>query len=276
MHRHPRLAGRRRLHQPGRQPGPPRCGQAGHNVALLDLDLALGDADVALDLMADYTLADVALNIDRLDMTFPASLAQQARIGLSLLPHPVQMKTPPWYARTTLQRVISLMRASYTHLILDLSKSFSPTDVTALRMADVILLVAQLELSSLRNVVRMMLRWATTTDWRRRSRSCSTASARQTRRSPKKAEETIGKPIFWQIPNDPKTMIGARADQGRVPLVSYASKTRSKLPPKYRRPGGGPVRQGPAAAAGRESVGPAAAAMAFSHGNLIETPEERR
>src|SRR5205814_962558 len=37
-----------------------------HNVALVDLDLALGDADVALDLIPDYTLADVALNIDRL------------------------------------------------------------------------------------------------------------------------------------------------------------------------------------------------------------------
>ena len=67
-----------------------------------------------------------------------------------------------------LQRVIGLLRASYTHLVLDLSKSFSPTDVTALRMADVILLVAQLELTSLRNVVRMMHdagqrrgRWAT-------------------------------------------------------------------------------------------------------------------
>ncbi len=31
-----------------------------NNVALIDLDLALGDADVALDLMPDYTLADVA------------------------------------------------------------------------------------------------------------------------------------------------------------------------------------------------------------------------
>src|SRR5262249_23800626 len=41
-----------------------------YSVALIDLDLALGDADVALDLMPDYTLADVALNIERLDMTF--------------------------------------------------------------------------------------------------------------------------------------------------------------------------------------------------------------
>src|ERR1019366_9743350 len=43
----------------------PKC-----NVALVDLDLALGDADVALDLIPDYTLADVAMNVDRLDMQF--------------------------------------------------------------------------------------------------------------------------------------------------------------------------------------------------------------
>src|SRR5262249_54472180 len=41
-----------------------------NSVALIDLDLALGDADVALDLMPDYTLADVAMNVDRLDLTF--------------------------------------------------------------------------------------------------------------------------------------------------------------------------------------------------------------
>jgi len=61
-------------------------------VALIDLDLALGDADVALDLMPDYTLADVALNIDRLDMTFLRRSLSKHASGLSLLPHPVQME----------------------------------------------------------------------------------------------------------------------------------------------------------------------------------------
>src|SRR5262249_27311453 len=127
------------------------------SVALIDLDLALGDADVALDLMGDYTLADVALNIDRLDMAFLKRSLCQHGSGLSLLPHPVQMEDCQLIREEHLQRLINLLRASYTHLILDLSKSFSPTDVTGLRMADRILLVAQLDLSSLRNVVRMML-----------------------------------------------------------------------------------------------------------------------
>src|SRR5206468_7151052 len=116
-----------------------------------------GDADVALDLMGDHTLADVALNIDRLDMTFLKRSLARHDCGLSLLPHPIQVEDAALIREEHMQRVIGLLRASYTHLILDLSKSFSPVDMTALRMSDVVLLVCQLELSSLRNVVRMML-----------------------------------------------------------------------------------------------------------------------
>src|SRR5207249_1020083 len=63
-----------------------------NQVALIDLDLALGDADIALDLPTDYTLADVALNVDRLDMQFLKRSLSKHSSGLSLLPHPVQME----------------------------------------------------------------------------------------------------------------------------------------------------------------------------------------
>src|SRR5208283_5231818 len=83
-----------------------------NNVALIDLDLALGDADVALDLMPDYTLADVALNIDRLDMTFLRRSLSKHATGLSLLPHPVQMEDISLIHEDHLQRVIGLLRGS--------------------------------------------------------------------------------------------------------------------------------------------------------------------
>jgi pilus assembly protein CpaE len=40
----------------------------------------------------------------------------------------------------------------------------------------------------------------------------------------KKAEETIGKPVFWQIPNEPKLLIEAR-NEG-VPLVALAPRSK--------------------------------------------------
>src|SRR5206468_2692043 len=59
----------------------------GNNVALIDLDLALGDADVALDLsIPTYTLGDVAQNMARLDMQSLKRSLYQHTTGLALLP----------------------------------------------------------------------------------------------------------------------------------------------------------------------------------------------
>jgi pilus assembly protein CpaE len=199
-----------------------------NSVALIDLDLALGDADVALDLIPDYTLADVAMNIDRLDMTFlKRSLCKHAT-GLSLLPHPVQMEDISLIHEDHLQRVIGLLRASYNQLIFDLSKRFTPTDLTAMRMADAVLLVAQLELTSLRNVVRMVHTLGQEDGLAEKVKVIiNRVGAEECEITLKKAEETIGRPIFWQIPNDYRNMLGAR--NAGVPLVQHAPRSKAQL-----------------------------------------------
>jgi pilus assembly protein CpaE len=196
-----------------------------HNVALVDLDLALGDADVALDLIPDYTLADVALNIDRLDMTFLRRSLSKHSTGLSLLPHPVQMEDISLIHEDHLQRVIGLLKASYTHLVFDLSKRFAPTDWTAMRMADVILIIGQLDLTSLRNIVRMLHTLGGEEGVGEKVKVIiNRVGSEDCDITMKRAEETIGQPIFWQIPNDYKSMLGAR--NAGVPLLQFAPKSK--------------------------------------------------
>jgi pilus assembly protein CpaE len=194
------------------------------NVALVDLDLALGDADVALDLIPDYTLADVAMNIDRLDMTFLRRSLCKHESGLSLLPHPVQMGDISLIHEDHLQRVIGLLKASYSHLVFDLSKRFTPTDMTAMRACDVILLVAQLELTSLRNVVRMLHTLDEEGLGEKVKVVVNRVGSEEGDITLKKAEETIARSIFWQIPNDYKAMLGAR--NAGVPLLTHAPKSK--------------------------------------------------
>jgi pilus assembly protein CpaE len=202
--------------------------EPGYGVALVDLDLALGDADVALDLMADYTLADVAMNVDRLDMQFLKRSLSKHSSGLSLLPHPVQLEDVGMIREDHLQRVIGLLRTSYTHLLLDLSKSFAPTDVAALHASDVILLVAQLELSSIRNVVRMLMTLGNDPQLGDKVQVVLNRVGNGTADIPvSKAEETIGKKVFWQIPDDPKAIAEARND-GK-PLVQHAPRSKAQL-----------------------------------------------
>jgi pilus assembly protein CpaE len=201
-----------------------------HSVALIDLDLAMGDADVALDLIPDHTLADVAQNIERLDMQFLRRALCKHATGLALLPHPLRMEELGLVHEDHVQRLIGLLRASYTHLILDLSKSFAGTDLTALRLADVILLVTQLELSSIRNAVRLIHNMAEDEAMTSKLKIVLNRFGSDFWEGDidiKKAEETIGKPFYWKVPNDFKAVMSSRA--AGVPLLQRSPKSKVQL-----------------------------------------------
>ncbi len=199
-------------------------------VALVDLDLALGDADIALEVngFENISIADLARNIERLDMNFlRRAMAKHEATGLSILRHPLEIAEVGVIHEAHVERILNLLKISYTHLVLDLSKCLLPTDLMALRMADMILLVAQLELSSLRNVVRLIHCLGGEEDLADKIRvviNRQGADSVEEGISLKKAEEVIGKPIFWQVPNDTKAVIGARV--AGHPLVKHAPKSR--------------------------------------------------
>lgn len=201
-----------------------------HAAALIDLDLTLGDADIAMEVSGfeNISIADLARNIERLDMNFlRRAMARHEATGLSILRHPLEMTEVGVIHEQHVERILNLLKISYTHLILDLSKSLLPTDLMALRMADVILLVAQLELSSLRNVVRLVHCLGGEENLAEKIRVVINRQGADTVEEGiglKKAEEVIGKPIFWQIPNDPKAVIAARV--AGDPLIKHAPKSR--------------------------------------------------
>ena len=198
--------------------------------ALIDLDLALGDADIALEVSGfeNISIADLARNIERLDMNFlRRAMAKHEGSGLSILRHPLEIAEAGLVHEQHVERVLNLLKISYTHLVLDLSKALLPTDLMALRMADIILLVAQLELASLRNVVRLIHSLGGDENLAEKVRvviNRQGADSVEEGISLKKAEEVIGKPIFWQVPNDTKSVIGARV--AGHPLVKHAPKSR--------------------------------------------------
>lgn len=199
-------------------------------VALIDLDLTLGDADIALEVngLENISIADLARNIERLDMNFlRRAMAKHDASGLSILRHPLEISEVGVIHEQHVERILNLLKISYTHLVLDLSKCLLPTDLMALRLADQVLLAAQLELSSLRNVVRLVHCLGGEENLSDKIRVVINRQGADTVEegiSLKKAEEVIGKPIFWQIPNDPKSVIGARV--AGHPLIKHAPKSR--------------------------------------------------
>ncbi|WP_020470322.1 AAA family ATPase [Zavarzinella formosa] len=202
-----------------------------NNVALIDLDLAMGDADIAVELPGNdnISMGDLARNIERLDMNYlRRALVKHPDTGLSILRHPLELHEISGIHEGHIERILNLVKMSYTHLIADLSKGLLPTDLMSLRMSSTILLVCQLELSSLRNVVRLIHSLSMEGDLGDRIRVVVNRTGSEHMEdgiTVKKAEEVIGKPIFWQIPNDSKAMIGSRV--AGMPLIKHSPKSRA-------------------------------------------------
>jgi pilus assembly protein CpaE len=192
-----------------------------NSTVLVDLDMALGDADVCLDSIPDYTLVDVAQNISRLDFTLLKRSLTKHSSGLYLLPRPVQLQDSAHVTPDDLTRVLGLLKASFTHMVIDLSKSFTALDQVALASAKDVLLVTQLDLPCLRNVVRLMLSFGEDESLKEKIKIVVNRVGLETGAiSLKKAQETMGREIFWQLPNDYKTMVEVR--NNGVPLIEQA------------------------------------------------------
>jgi pilus assembly protein CpaE len=93
-------------------------------------------------------------------------------------------------------------------------------------MADTVLLVAQLEVSSLRNVVRMMLTLGNDDTIGPKVKVVLNRTGLETEITVKKAEEIIGKPIYWQVPHDPRSIVESR-NHG-VPLIQSAPRSKAQ------------------------------------------------
>ena len=123
---------------------------------IIDLDLTLGDADVWLDIIPEYTIRDVSENIARLDYGLLKRSLTRHECGVYLLPRPVELETGEPIKPDDLRRILALLKATFSHLIVDVTKSFGRLDLSVMEVSDKVLLVTQLDLSCLRNVVRIM------------------------------------------------------------------------------------------------------------------------
>lgn len=197
----------------------------GRSVSIIDLDLALGDADVWLDIIPDYTIQDVAENISRLDYSLLRRSLTKHECGAFLLPRPVEMEDKTQIGGDEMRRMIALLKATFTHLVIDLSKSYGTLDQAAMAASDVILIVTQLDLPSLRNANRLMQYFKRQAGLFEKVKVVvNRMGLEDSSISLSKALEVLGHDVFAQIPNEYGTMVEAR--NNGVPLITQSPKSR--------------------------------------------------
>lgn len=192
-------------------------------VALVDLDLAIGDADVFLDTIPDYSIVDVTENIGRLDFQLLKKSLTKHSSGLYLLPRPLQLQDVSCITPESLRRVFGLLKATFSHIVIDVSKGFTDIDQAAFEFADEVLMVVQLDLPCLRNLVRLQMSFEEIDGLADKLKIVVNRVGLESGQIKlKKAKETIGREIFAQIPNDYRTMVEVR--NNGIPLFEQAPK----------------------------------------------------
>ncbi len=124
-----------------------------------------------------------------------------------------------------MHRLLGLLKAAFGTMVMDTSKGLQASDFVALEISDVILVVAQLDLTCLRNTTRLLglfQQFEGLTD--RVKLIINRTGSSDMEISLKKAEETLKMPISWQIPNATKIFQAARIKGAPIADVAKGSR----------------------------------------------------
>jgi pilus assembly protein CpaE len=121
-------------------------------VCLVDLDLGFGDVAITLQLFPSRTIADAVALEHELDFTVLEPLLTPHRRGFSTLVAPVQPDAKDSIPSTLVSRILELLKENFDFVIVDTSPAFDEHVLQAFDETDELLLVATLDVPTLKNV----------------------------------------------------------------------------------------------------------------------------
>jgi pilus assembly protein CpaE len=184
---------------------------------LIDLKLHAGDLAPLLDLRPTYTLADLCLNVARMDRSMFERTLVRHDSGIHLLAPPRNLDDVAHVTAEGVEHALAQALAAFPYVVADLDHSFHEEQTIALRQADVILLVIRLDFTSLRNCRRTIEHLEQLGLERDRLWLVVNRYGQPKEIPASKAEEALGLKIAHYIPDDPKTV--NRANNNGIPLI---------------------------------------------------------
>lgn len=169
--------------------------------ALIDLDLLYGDASFYLGQTTHpNTVADLATPADRLDPLLLASCMYTVTPGLQILSAPPDMASAAPLQPHHIEQVLTLACTEHPLVVIDLPRSLEPRSMTALAMADVVYLVMDSSMASLRDAQRCLNFMQTRGCERSKIRLVSNKHSREDPMAPQTVQAALGMQVRHQIP----------------------------------------------------------------------------
>ena len=193
-------------------------------VALVDLKLLFGEVPLFLDLKPRFSWGDLVRSLDRLDNTYMMSVFSRHSSGLRVLAGPQGLNGNALEAPDAMVKILKFMKSAFDFIVVDAGNSLEDVALSALRLADLVCAVAELNVPSIVNLGRLLGVFRKLGYPRE-----SVVKVVINRRSKgpyiniADAEKTIGKKISWFLPNDYQANSSAM-NQG-IPVFTAGQKS---------------------------------------------------
>ena len=169
---------------------------------LLDFARPLGNVHLLLDLHPKFGCRDAVESLDRLDSHFLAGLLTRHKTKLEILGGATQPEEWQSIDVNVLDRVVNVTQNAFDVVLLDMGSQFSVEWATILRMARMILIVAEANVPSLWTLERRLLALKGFGIPQDRARIIINRWHKGDDEVLKSIQKDINRPIFASLPND--------------------------------------------------------------------------
>ena len=200
--------------------------QTSGKVALVDLDLELGDAALTLGVANKFSVLDALENQARLDSDFLSVLMTTHSSGVAVLAAPDTIPTlEP--SKNGIEKLLRVTRDEFEYVVVDAGSHSIELYEALFEAATTIYLIAQVAVADLRNANRFLARYFGGAEGENLEIVLNRYLTREIEIDEAAITKALTRPAKWKIPND--YAAARRAQNMGVPLVSEKSQAARAL-----------------------------------------------
>ncbi len=125
-------------------------------VALVDGDIVFGDVGVAMNIVANKTILDLASRVNDMDAQLISDVTVPHGSGVRILLAPPDSQSGEAITADQLRNVLESLRAEFDYVVVDTPSAYDDRTLTMLDVADRIMVVMTLELTAIKNVKQFL------------------------------------------------------------------------------------------------------------------------
>lgn len=179
-------------------------------VALIDLNLQLGDVATFLDMTPPFAMDYIANNIQNLDETqLLKTLTKYKNTSLYVIADPLNIAKGKEITAEQIKNILNALKKTFSYVVIDIGTNIDSKTITALDMSDLILLIAIVNLPAIRSTQRCMELFSKLGYEKDKVKLILNRYMENEDIKTTDIEDVVKQKVYWKIPNNYLTMMSA-------------------------------------------------------------------